>query len=116
VSIRHLFALAVVLVIAVPFLLVAAADDKPWKAGLAVQVITPDSPVWMAGYGARTAPAKGKAQDLYVKVLALEDPTGKRLVFLTSDLIGISRSLGEAVVAEVQKTAKLPRECFVLTA
>jgi hypothetical protein len=115
VTLRRLFALAVLPLIALPFVLAAPAE-KGWKAGVAVQVITPDAPLWMAGYGARKEPAKGKAQDLYVKVLALEDPTGKRLVILTSDLIGISRSLGEAVVAEVQKTEKLPRENFVLTA
>lgn len=114
-TLRRLLALLLLPLLALPFL-VAAPDDKPWKAGLAVQVITPETPVWMAGYGGRTSPAKGKAQDLYVKVLALEDPTGKRVVILTSDLIGISRSLGEAVVAEVQKKEKLPRDAFVLTA
>jgi hypothetical protein len=115
VTIRRLFALAVLPLLALS-LVGAEPGEKSWKAGLAAQKITPEGPLWMAGYGARKEPAKGKAQELYVKVLALEDPSGKRLVILTSDLIGISRSLGEVVIAAVQKKEKLPREAFVLTA
>jgi len=35
------------------------ADPKPaeWKAGIAMQVITPKRPMWMAGYGNRNKPA-----------------------------------------------------------
>src|SRR5579885_1640111 len=77
----------------------SAAEPKPaeWKAGVAVQVITPEQSMWMAGYGNRNKPAEGKLTDLYVKVLALEDPHGGRLVLLTSDLVGIPRSLSEPV-------------------
>jgi neutral ceramidase len=86
-----------------------------WKAGVAVQVITPDHPMWMAGYGNRNKPAEGKLTDLYVKVLALEDPHGGRLVLLTSDLVGIPRSLSEPVAEEVRKRTGLPRERLMLT-
>src|SRR5207249_11303240 len=57
-----------------------SAAEKGWKAGVAVQVITPTEPMWMSGYAARNKPAEGKLQDLYVKALALEDPSGGRLV------------------------------------
>jgi neutral ceramidase len=95
----------------------AAAEPKPvgWKAGLAVQVITPDQPMWMAGYGNRNKPAEGKLTELYVKALALEDPRGGRLVLLTSDLVGIPRALSDAVADEVRKRKKLPRERLMLT-
>src|SRR5262249_37432841 len=73
-----------------------ADDSKPWKAGVAVRVITPSEPMWMAGYGARNKPSEGKVHDLHVKALALEDAAGKRLVLLTSDLVGIPRDLSEA--------------------
>src|SRR5262245_3765982 len=77
---------------------VRAAEKKAdWKAGVAVQVITPEQSMWMAGYGHRNKPAEGKLTDLYVKALALEDPHGGRLVLLTSDLVGIPRSLAEPV-------------------
>ncbi|HJU11467.1 MAG TPA: neutral/alkaline non-lysosomal ceramidase N-terminal domain-containing protein [Candidatus Binataceae bacterium] len=94
-----------------------AAEPKPaeWKAGVAVQIITPEQPMWMAGYGNRNKPAEGKLTDLYVKVLALEDPHGGRLVLLTSDLVGIPRSLSEPVAEEVRKRTGLPRERLMLT-
>ncbi|HEY7310515.1 MAG TPA: neutral/alkaline non-lysosomal ceramidase N-terminal domain-containing protein [Gemmataceae bacterium] len=95
----------------------AAGEPKAgeWKAGLAVQVITPVEPMWMAGYGARNKPAEGKLTELYVKALALEDPHGERLVLLTSDLVGIPRSLSEPVAEEVRKRKRLPRERLMFT-
>src|SRR5690349_11716046 len=57
--------------------------DARWKASAATVAITPDRPVWMAGYAARDKPAEGKAQDLYAKALALEDVSGVRFVIVT---------------------------------
>src|SRR5262249_55926486 len=95
---------------------VLAGDKEPdWKAGVAVQVITPEQSMWMAGYGHRNKPSEGKLTDLYVKTLALEDPRGGRLVLLTSDLVGISRSLAEPVAEEVHKRTGLARERLMLT-
>jgi hypothetical protein len=95
---------------------VLAADKEPdWKAGVARQVITPEQSMWMAGYGNRNKPAEGKLTDLYVKALALEDPRGGRLVLLTSDLVGIPRSLAEPVAEELRKRTGLPRERLMLT-
>ncbi|MCS6850023.1 MAG: hypothetical protein NZ700_02500 [Gemmataceae bacterium] len=96
--------------------LVAPAIAEPaFKAGIATTVITPTEPMWMAGYAFRNKPAEGKLHDLYVKVLALEDPAGERLVVLTSDLVGIPRSLAEAVAEEVRRRTGLPRERLMLT-
>ena len=90
-------------------LLLLAADAKPWKAGVAVRVITPEVTMWMAGYAGRKGPAEGKEHDLYVKALAIEDPSGRRAVLLTSDLIGIPRSLAVRVRAEAKKKLKLDK-------
>jgi hypothetical protein len=60
---------------------------------VAVRVVTPAEPMWMAGYASRVKPAEGKEQELFVKALAVEDPAGHRLVLVTSDLIGVPRSL-----------------------
>src|SRR5271156_5039884 len=93
----------------------AAADDRPFKAGVATKVITPAEPMWMAGYSNRNKPSEGKVHDLYVKVLALEAPTGNKLVLLTSDLLGLPRELSEAVAAEVRKQTGLGHDRLMLT-
>ena len=93
-----------------------AAAQTSWKAGVAKVAITPDAPVWMAGYASRTRPSEGKVQDLYAKALALDDGRGGRVVLLTSDLIGFSGALAEAIGARVEKQFRLPRARLVLSA
>lgn len=100
----------------VPILLVLLfSADKPWQAGVSVRTITPETSMWMAGYAGRTKPAEGKEQDLFVKALAIEDPAGKRAVLVTSDLIGIPRSLAIRIRAEAKKKAGLNDEQLLLT-
>ena len=40
-----------------------AAETPLWKAGTAKANITPDQPLWMAGYGGRDKPADGKVME-----------------------------------------------------
>jgi neutral ceramidase len=63
-----------------------------WKAGVATVVITPEKPIWMAGYAARNRPSEGTVHDLWAKALALEDADGSRAVIVTTDLIGFRGS------------------------
>jgi len=80
-----------------------------WKAGVAKTVITPEEPMWMSGYGARTAPAEGKNDDLMCKTLVLEDADGKRLVLVTLDLVGIDRDTSGAVCETLKEKFGLER-------
>ncbi len=93
----------------------SAADAPAFKAGVATKVITPAEAVWMAGYSSRTKPAEGKVHDLYAKALCLEDAGGKRLVLVTTDLIGIPRALGDEVAKEVEKKHGIKREELILS-
>lgn len=86
----------------------APTPAPEWKAGAATIVITPAELLWMAGYAARTKPAEGKAQDLFAKALALEDTNGTRFVIVTLDLVGIPRTLRDAVAAQAQANYGLP--------
>lgn len=63
--------------------------QETWKAGVAAVKITPENPVWMAGYASRNKPSEGVAQDLFAKSLAIEDATGRRMVMVTLDLISV---------------------------
>lgn len=110
---EFVMALLLVLSWSIPWANVLAGD---LKAGVATKVITPTQPHWMAGYSSRNKPAQEKEHELYVKVLALEDGSGGRLVLLTSDLIGLPRHLSDAVAEEVRRRTGLPRERLMLTA
>jgi putative membrane-bound dehydrogenase-like protein len=94
---------------------VSHAAEGEYKAGVAVKVITPKEPMWMAGYAARNKPAEGKVHELYAKALCLQDAQGKKLVLVTTDLIGIPRPLAEKVTQAVEKTHGIPRSAIMLT-
>ncbi len=87
-----------------------------WKAGVATRVITPQKNIWMAGYASRKEPASGKAQDLFAKALALEDPRGERFVIVTLDLVGITRVMRDEVARQAEKKYRLPTDRLLLNA
>lgn len=94
---------------------VVNAAEPVWRAGLAAVVITPEQPMWMSGYASRTAPAEGKDTDLWAKALVLEDPSGRRLVLVTLDLVGIDRDLSQELCRVVMRKHRLPREAIILS-
>src|SRR5271166_6978878 len=92
------------------------AADSPgtsWKAGAAAVKITPEKMMWMAGYATRTKPAEGVAQDLFAKALVLEDATGKRLVIVTFDLVGIPRALRDVLAGALESVHHVPPEVLL---
>ena len=99
-SLRHSFVIRissfVILAATIPFSLssyASVARGEQWKAGADKANITPQEYMWMSGYAARNKPAEGKLHDLWAKALVLEDPSGKRAVLVTLDLVGINRDL-----------------------
>lgn len=108
---------ALLLVLTCQFILTAASAEEPaWKAGVATAAITPEEPMWMAGYASRNKPSEGKVHDLYAKALAIEDPSGTRLVIVTTDLIGIPRELRDWLAAEVNEKYKIAPASLLLNA
>ncbi len=92
------------------------ASQSLWKAGVAKANITPQQPMWLAGYAGRQKPAEGKIMELWIKVLALEDTNGHRAVILTSDTLGIPRSIYEPVCSALKKRFGLERDQILLSA
>lgn len=88
----------------------AASIAQDFKAGLAKVVITPDQPVWMAGYAARNKPSQGKAHELYAKALAITDARGNRAVLVTTDVLGLPRALTNEISEHANKSYGLKRE------
>src|SRR5687767_9110668 len=66
------------------------AQEVPWKVGLARVKITPEQPVWMAGYASRNKPFESVHDELFAKALVLVDARGTRAALVTTDLIGLS--------------------------
>lgn len=88
--------------------LALAADS--WQVGLAKQNITPEKPMWMAGYGARNKPAEGKLTDLWAKAIVLQDASGQRALAITLDLVGIDQELTRSICSALEKEHGLKRE------
>src|SRR5438132_13152633 len=93
----------------------SVAAEPEWKAGVATVRITPEKPVPMAGYAARTKPVENVAQDIYAKALALEDRQGRRAILVTTDLIGLARAVAEPVCERIEEQTKLPRSQILLS-
>lgn len=114
-SFFHLSALAALtlsLITAAPIL--RAAEGFAWKAGVARANVTPDKPIWMAGYAARNKPAEGKDQDLFAKALALEDDAGSKLVIITLDLISVPRPMRDSLETAIKAKHNLPPSALLI--
>lgn len=94
----------------------ALDEEVRWKGAAASAVITPEKPMRMAGYGARTGLAEGKQQELFAKALVLEDHSGTRTVIVTLDLIGVVQRLREAVAGQVEEKYQLPPHALLMNA
>lgn len=86
-----------------------------WKAGAARAIVTPPELMWMAGFAARDKPAEGTLNDLWVKVLALEDAQGQRALLITTDVIGFSRDLSVSICDRLMDLFDLEREDIILS-
>jgi len=79
------------------------AAPAEYRAAVSRADITPAGPIWMSGYASRNKPSEGVLQRLSAKALALEDKRGTKLVIVTTDLIGLPRSITDVVGARVEK-------------
>ena len=98
-----------------PSSLAAGAEEPSWSVGTARVKITPEKPLWLAGYGHRDRPAEGTLHELWVKVLALQAPDGKRAVLVTSDLLGFPQGMAATICDELQHRCCLERSQIMLT-
>ncbi len=93
-----------------------SGDDMLWKAGTGRVVITPEKPVWLAGYAVRQKPADGMLHDLWAKALTLEDIHGHRILLITMDLIGLDRQFSDELSDTLMQKYGLKRSDIILSA
>ena len=72
------------------------------KVGIARKVITPAAPVYLTGYAGREKPAAGVIHDLWAKAMVLEENEKNKVIIVTTDLLGLSHEVSEAVAKKVQ--------------
>lgn len=87
-----------------------------WKAGAASVVITPQRPMYMAGYAGRKEMAEGTEQELFAKALVIEDFQGQRAAIVTMDLIGVSDELRAAVAGPVAEKYQIEPQSLLMNA
>lgn len=89
--------------------------QSAWKVGVARAKITPEKPMWMSGYAARTQPAEGTLHDLWAKALVIEASDGGRAVVITTDLAGFPKRLADRICGEIETRCGLERSRIMLT-
>lgn len=100
------------LVLLLPLALVAQMPE--WKAAAAKAVITPQEPMYLAGFAGREVPAESTAMELFAKTLAMEDKAGTRFVMVTLDLVEVTYQLREAVAKEAKAKFGLPEKSLLM--
>ena len=71
---------------------------QEWKAGVTT------------GYAARTKPSEGVQTDLFLKALALEDGSGRPVVLLSVDLVGLRKPVADTIADRCSKQFGLTRD------
>jgi len=82
----------------------------PWSVGLARRDITPQQPIWLAGYASRNKPSEGVLTPLYANAMAIVDDQGHRGLLITADVIGFRKDVAEAAARAIMEKTGLLRE------
>lgn len=94
----------------------AMPQEYEWLAGLGTVEITPREPLWLAGYASRSGPSVGTRHPLRSTALALQAARGERILLLTTDLLGFSRTLWLQLEQWLAQRHGLRKEQVLLTA
>ena len=102
-----------------PLVLLLAAfglSAATFQAGLGRADITPSGPIWLSGYAARTHASEGALHKLWAKALVIESGRGQRIVIVSTDVVGIPRTIADDVAARVEKQYGIRRAQLLLNA
>lgn len=92
---------------------IAAEPADGLRAGAAKKDITPPKPVTLAGYSSRTELSQGVHDPLSARVVAFEQQ-GRRMVLVSTDLIGFRGEMAESVRKAILTACQLqPSELFL---
>ena len=93
-----------------------AAESATLEAGLAVRDVTPELPIWLAGYAARKQPATNLDSRLLVQALALKNPTCERFVLVSLDNCEVNHAFTAPALEQIQSRHGLkPGEVMIVS-
>lgn len=101
------------------FLLLSASPTlAKLEVGVARVDITPDYPIRLHGYLARTQESRGTAQRIWAKGLAIGSGSkeGRRVVLVSVDSLGVPFEIVEEVAKRLQAKEGIPKSDFVVAA
>lgn len=87
--------------------LAGAAPTPSLEVGLAVRDVTPELPVWLAGYAGRKKPADCIEHPLLAQALALRNPTGERFVLVALDNCEVNGAFMQPVLRRLAERHQL---------
>ena len=91
-----------------------AEEGAEWKAAFARVDLTPEKPVFMAGYASRNKPFDSVEAKLFAKAMALTDSKGSSAVLITTDLIGFSAAVSDPIFDRIAAETGLQRADILL--
>ena len=94
--------------------LIGLRKRTTWHAGASRIRITPQNPLWQAGYAARTRASEGTLQEVYVRALALDDGSGIPAVIVASDILGFPRSVADRIARAAHSRFGIRRDRLIL--
>ena len=97
-------------------LIVNIAHAVEIKAGAARISITPTTPMWLNGYAGREAPATEGIHEIWAKALVIEENKNSRVIFVTTDLLGLSHEVVEAVYKALAAKYGINRSQLIMNA
>lgn len=68
----------------------------------------------MAGYAARKTHSEGASMRLFAKALALDDGSGRKAVVVTTDLLGLTKRVGDRIAERAKQRYGIPRDRLLL--
>src|SRR5207248_5274328 len=87
-----------------------------YQVGIAKIDITPSYPIRLSGFGFRRTESEGITQQIWAKALAIEDDSGKPVVLIAVDNVGVPANLVDELATRLEKKIELPRDHLLVTA
>ena len=86
------------------------------KAGAARISISPTKPMWLNGYSGREMPSTESIHEIWAKALVIVENKNSRIIFVTTDLLGLSHEVVEAVYKNLAEKYGINRSQLILNA